>query len=312
MMEYWEPLIERTPVDELKKVQEEKLKKLVRYVYDHSPFYKKRFDETGISPDDIQSLDDLKKLPFTIKKDLRDTYPDGMFCVPQKEVVRYHASSGTTGKPTVVGYTENDIKEWSRSLARGLTSIGVGRGDVVQVSYGYGLFTGGLGFHYSTEMIGASAIPASSGNTERQIELIQDLGATTIACTPSYFLHINEVAKKMGIDIASDTKLKFGIFGAEPWSEEMRSRIEAQTGIKAYDIFGTSEISGPLFSECQYQDGIHIWADQFLIEVIDPETGEQLPDGELGELVVTTLVKEALPLIPVSYTHLTLPTTPYV
>ncbi|TFH40599.1 MAG: phenylacetate--CoA ligase family protein, partial [ANME-2 cluster archaeon] len=223
--------------------------------------------------------------------------PDGMFCVPQKEVVRYHASSGTTGKPTVVGYTENDIKEWSRSLARGLTSIGVGRGDVVQVSYGYGLFTGGLGFHYSTEMIGASAIPASSGNTERQIELIQDLGATTIACTPSYFLHINEVAKKMGIDIAADTKLKFGIFGAEPWSEEMRSRIEAQIGIKAYDIFGTSEISGPLFSECQYQDGIHIWADQFLIEVVDPETGEQLPDGELGELVVTTLVKEALPLI---------------
>lgn len=209
----------------------------------------------------------------------------------------YHASSGTTGKPTVVGYTENDIKEWSRSLARGLTTIGVGRGDVVQVSYGYGLFTGGLGFHYSTEMIGASVIPASSGNTERQIELIQDLGATTIACTPSYFLHINEVAKKMGIDIASDTKLKYGIFGAEPWSEEMRSRIEAQTGIKAYDIFGTSEISGPLFSECQYQDGIHIWADQFLIEVIDPETGEQLPDGELGELVVTTLVKEALPLI---------------
>ena len=283
MPEYWDPLIERMPVDELKKVQEDKLKNLVRYVYDHSPFYKKRFDEAGVSPDDIQSLEDVKKLPFTVKQDLRDTYPTGMFCVPQKQVVRYHASSGTTGKPTVVGYTENDVKEWSTSLARGLTSIGVGRGDVVQVGYGYGLFTGGLGLHYGTEMVGASAIPTSSGNTERQIELMQDLGSTAIACTPSYFLHINEVTKKMGISIEDDTKLKCGIFGAEPWSEEMRRRIEEQTGIKAYDIFGTSEISGPLFTECTYQDGIHIWADQFLIEVIDTKTGEPLPDGERGE-----------------------------
>jgi len=297
MPEYWDPLIERMPVDELTKIQEDKLKQLVRYVYDHSPFYRKRFDEAGVSPDDIQSLADVKKLPFTVKQDLRDTYPTGMFCVPQKQVVRYHASSGTTGKPTVVGYTENDVKEWSTSLARGLTSIGVGRKDVVQVGYGYGLFTGGLGLHYGTEMVGASAIPTSSGNTERQIELMQDLGSTAIACTPSYFLHINEVTKKMGISIANDTKLKCGLFGAEPWSEEMRRRIEEQTGIKAYDIFGTSEISGPLFTECTYQDGIHIWADQFLIEVIDPMTGEPLPDGERGELVVTTLVKEALPLI---------------
>jgi len=297
MIEYWEPLIERMPVDELKAIQEEKLKSLVRYVYNHSPFYRKRFDEAGISPNDIQSLDDLRKLPFTTKQDLRDTYPTGMFCVPQEQVVRYHASSGTTGKPTVVGYTDNDIKEWTTSLARGLTSIGIGRGDVVQVGYGYGLFTGGLGLHYGVEMVGASAIPSSSGNTERQIELMQDLGSTAMACTPSYFLYVNEVFKKLGISIADDTKLKCGIFGAEPWSEEMRRRIEEQTGIKAYDIFGTSEISGPLFTECTYQDGIHIWADQFLIEVIDPETGEQLADGERGELVVTTLAKEALPLI---------------
>lgn len=297
MPEYWDPLIERLPVDELKKVQEERLRQLVRYVYDHSPFYRKRFDEAGISPGDIQSLENVKKLPFTFKQDLRDTYPTGMFCVPQSRVVRYHASSGTTGKPTVVGYTRNDVKEWSTSLARGLTSIGIGRGDVVQVGYGYGLFTGGLGLHYGTEMVGASAIPTSSGNTERQIELMQDLGSTAIACTPSYFLHINEVAKNMGISIERDTQLHYGIFGAEPWSEEMRRRIEEQTGIKAYDIFGTSEISGPLFTECTYQDGIHIWADQFLIEVIDPKTGEQLPDGERGELVVTTLMKEALPLI---------------
>jgi len=297
MIEYWDPLIERMPIDELKAIQEEKLKSLVHYVYNHSPFYKKRFDKAGISPNDIQSLDDVKKLPFTTKQDLRDTYPTGMFCVPQEQVVRYHASSGTTGKPTVVGYTRNDIKEWTTSLARGLTSIGVGRGDVVQVGYGYGLFTGGLGLHYGVEMVGASAIPSSSGNTERQIELMQDLGSTAMACTPSYFLYVNEVTKKLGISIADDTKLKCGIFGAEPWSEEMRRRIEVQTGIKAYDIFGTSEISGPLFTECTYQDGIHIWADQFLIEVIDPETGEQLPDGERGELVVTTLAKEALPLI---------------
>jgi len=297
MTDYWDPLIERIPVDELKKVQEEKLVQLVHYVYNHSIFYRKRFDKAGISPDDINSLADITRLPFTTKQDLRDTYPTGMFCVPKKMVVRYHASSGTTGKPTIVGYTQNDINEWTKSLARALTSIGIGREDVVQVGYGYGLFTGGLGLHYGAEMVGASAIPTSSGNTERQIELMQDLGSTVIACTPSYFLHMSEVVNKLGINFKDDTELKCGVFGAEPWSQEMRQRIEKQTGIKAYDIFGTSEISGPLFTECTYQDGIHIWADQFLIEVIDPKSGEQLPDGERGELVVTTLVKEALPLI---------------
>lgn len=297
MLEYWNPLIERMPADELEQMQEKKLKHLVNYVYQHSDFYKKRFDEAGVRPEDIQTLDDLKKLPFTYKSDLRDTYPTGMFCVPNEQLVRFHVSSGTTGKPTVVGYTKNDIEGWTTSLARAMTSIGVGRGDIIQVGYGYGLFTGGLGAHYGAEEIGATVLPASSGNTERQIELMQDLNSSVIACTPSYFLFMNEVAEKAKLSIENDTNLRVGIFGAEPWSEEMRVRIEQATGIKAYDIYGTSELSGPLFTECQYQDGIHIWADQFLIEVIDPVTGEQLKDGERGELVITTLFKEALPLI---------------
>lgn len=297
MIEYWNPLIERMPPDELNKLQEEKLKSIVRYVYQHSDFYRKRFDEAGVKPEDIKTLSDVTKLPFTYKKDLRDTYPTGMFCVANEQLVRFHVSSGTTGKPTVVGYTKNDIHEWATSLARAMTSIGVGRGDIIQVSYGYGLFTGGLGLHYGAEEVGCTVLPTSSGNTEKQIELMQDLGTTTMACTPSYFLFMTEVAKSMGISLKDDTKLKIGIFGAEPWSQQMRARIEEITGIKAYDVFGTSELSGPLFTECTYQDGIHIWADQFLIEVIDPETGESLPDGERGELVITTLAKEALPLI---------------
>jgi len=289
--------MERMPVDELDKMQERKLRNLVDYVYTHSDFYKKRFDEAGVKPEDIQTLDDLKKLPFTYKSDLRDTYPTGMFCVPNEQLTRFHVSSGTTGKPTVVGYTKNDIQEWNTSLARALTSIGVGRGDVIQVSYGYGLFTGGLGLHYGAEEVGATVLPTSSGNTEKQLELMQDLNSSVIACTPSYFLFMSEVANQSGISIQNDTNLKAGVFGAEPWSEEMRARIEEATGIKAYDIYGTSELSGPLCTECQFQEGIHIWADQFLIEVIDPETGEQLGAGERGELVITTLAKEALPLI---------------
>jgi phenylacetate-CoA ligase len=297
MKEYWNPWIERMPVSELEKIQEKKLIDLVNYVYRHSDFYKKRFDEAGVKPGDIKTLEDLQKLPFTYKRDLRDTYPTGMFCVPNEQLVRFHVSSGTTGKPTVVGYTQNDIDVWTTSLARAMTSIGVGRGDIVQVGYGYGLFTGGLGAHYGAEEVGATVLPVSSGNTERQIELMQDLGSTVIACTPSYFLFMNEVANTTGISIMGETQLRVGIFGAEPWTEEMRRRIEESTGIKAYDIYGTSELSGPLFTECMYQDGIHIWADQFLIEVIDPVTGEQLSDGERGELVITTLAKEALPLI---------------
>ncbi|HJH29262.1 MAG TPA: phenylacetate--CoA ligase family protein [Methanosarcinaceae archaeon] len=309
MIEYWNPQVERMPVDELKELQEQKLKELVHYVYQHSPFNKKKFDDAGVKPEDIKKLDDIKKLPFTYKQDLRDTYPTGMFCVPNEQLVRFHVSSGTTGKPTIVGYTKNDIDQWSLSLARALTSIGVGRGDVLQISYGYGLFTGGLGMHYGAEEAGATVLPTSAGNTEKQLELMQDLSTTVLACTPSYMLFMNEAAKQAGISLKDDTKLRIGILGAEPWSEEMRTRIEESSGIKAYDIFGTSELSGPLFTECTYQDGIHIWADQFLVEIIDPETGEPLPDGEQGELVITTLVKEALPLIRYKIGDLTVKTS---
>jgi phenylacetate-CoA ligase len=297
MSSYWDPHIERMPLEDLHALQGDRLKSIVRYVYDHSAFYRQRFKEAGIEPSDIRSLADIAKLPFTRKVDLRDNYPTGMFSAPKSQVVRYHVSSGTTGKPTVVGYTKGDIETWSESLARGLTSAGLGRDDVVQVAYGYGLFTGGLGLHYGAERIGAAVLPVGTGSTERQIELMQDLGTTAIACTPSYFLHIMEVAEKMGISIKNDTKLKVGIFGAEPWSLETRARIEDATGINAYDIYGTSEISGPLFTECYQKNGIHIWGDMFLTEVIDPKTGEQVEDGERGELVFTTLHKFALPLI---------------
>nr|CBH39587.1 putative phenylacetate-CoA ligase [uncultured archaeon] len=297
MFEYWNPHVERMPIKDLHKLQEERLRALVRYVYDHSSFYRQRFREAGVEPEDIKELSDVTKLPFTTKIDLRNTYPTGMFCLPKDWVVRYHVSSGTTGKPTVVGYTQGDIDMWTDSLARGLTSIGLGRGDVIQVSYGYGLFTGGLGLHYGAERIGATVLPTSAGSTERQIELMQDLGSTAIACTPSYFLYLNEVAQKMGVSIRDDTNLKAGLFGAEPWSDETRRRIEESTGIKAYDIYGTSEMSGPLCSECHLQNGIHIWADLFLIEAIDPKTGEHVAEGERGELVVTTLDKWAFPLI---------------
>ncbi len=297
MSGYWDPHIERMPLEDLHALQEDRLKSVVRYVYDHSAFYRQRFKEAGVEPGDIRTLADVSKLPFTRKVDLRDNYPTGMFSAPKSQVVRYHVSSGTTGKPTVVGYTKGDIETWSESLARALTSIGLDSDDVVQVGYGYGLFTGGLGLHYGAERIGAAVLPVGTGNTERQIELMQDLGTTAIACTPSYFLHIMEVAEKMGISIKKDTQLKAGIFGAEPWSLETRKRIEEATGINAYDIYGTSEISGPLFTECHVKKGIHVWADMFLIEVLDPKTDEPVADGETGELVFTTLHKFALPLI---------------
>jgi phenylacetate-CoA ligase len=285
------------PLEELRMLQEDRLKLIVRYVYDHSSFYRQKFDKAGIEPSDINCLDDVAKLPFTRKSDLRDTYPTGMFSLPKSFVVRYHVSSGTTGKPTVVGYTKGDIETWTESLARGLTSLGLGRNDVIQVAYGYGLFTGGLGLHYGAERIGASVLPMSTGNTERQIELMQDLGTTAIACTPSYFLHLIEVTEKMGMEIRNDTELKTGIFGAEPWSLETWKRIEDATGINAYDIYGTSEISGPLFTDCLEKNGIHVWGDMFLIEILDPKTGEPVEQGERGELVFTTLQKFALPLI---------------
>jgi phenylacetate-CoA ligase len=296
-LDYWNSRVERMPLEELQELQLKKLKQLVDTVYSSSRFYRKRFDEAGVKPKDVKTMEDLAKLPFTFKKDLRDTYPTGMFCVPMNQVVRYHVSSGTTGKPTVVGYTRGDIDTWTTSLARSLTAIGLGRGDVIQIAYGYGLFTGGLGVHYGAEEIGASVLPTGVGNTERQIELMQDLNTTAIACTPSYLLHMNEVGRSIGIDIKKHTKLRTAILGAEPWSLETRKRIQDTMGINAYDIYGTSELSGPLFTECKCQNGIHVWGDHFLLEVIDPKTGEQLSEGKKGELVVTTLSKEALPLI---------------
>jgi len=296
-MRCWDPRMEEMPKEDLQKMQYKLLKNLVYRLYSFSPFYHERMKNEKVHPDDIRVLSDVKKLPFMFKRDLRDNYPDKIFTATQDDLVRYHVSSGTTGKPTVVGYTQNDLDLWTESLARALTSIGLGRGDVIQVSYGYGLFTGGLGMHYGAERIGATVLPTSVGNTERQIELMQDLGATAIACTPSYLLHIGEVAAKMGVDIKKDTKLRAGILGAEPWTDGMRTRIQNWLGIKAYDIYGTSELSGPMYTECTEQKGFHIWSDIALAEIIDPKTGEQLEPGEKGELTVTMLQKEALPMI---------------
>ncbi len=267
------------------------------FAYRHSEFYRRLYDQAGIKPDDIKSVDDVTKLPFVKKQDLRDNYPYGMFAVPLSQIVRVHASSGTTGKPTVTGYTYEDLELWSESLARSMYAAGVRKEDVIQNAYGYGLFTGGLGFHYAGEKIGATVIPSSSGNTQRQIELMLDLGTTVLCCTPSYMIYLAEYSQKIGVDLRNDTKLRMGFFGAEPWSEETRKRIEERTGIDAINIYGTSEISGPVVSECSEKAGIHFWADIFLIEVIDPETGEQLGEGEKGELVVTVLGKEGLPMI---------------
>jgi phenylacetate-CoA ligase len=285
------------PKDELSKLQYRLLKTLIYRMYSFSDFYHTRMKEAGVHPDDIRTLADIRLLPFMYKSDLRDNYPDRIFCSSRDELVRYHVSSGTTGKPTVVGYTQKDLDLWTTSLARALTSCGLGRGDVIQVSYGYGLFTGGLGLHYGAERIGATVLPTSVGNTERQIELMQDLRATAIACTPSYLIHLGEAAERMGISIRNDTMLRSAIIGAEPWSETMRTRIYEMMGVRAYDIYGTSEISGPMFSECTEQKGIHIWGDIAYPEVIDPKTGEQLEAGEPGELVMTVLQKEALPMI---------------
>ncbi|MFA7695876.1 MAG: phenylacetate--CoA ligase, partial [Methanoregula sp.] len=296
-MQFWDPRIEEMSKVDLQKMQYKLLKSLVCRLYSFSPFYHDRMKAQNVHPDDIKELADITKLPFMFKQDLRDGYPNRIFTATQEELVRYHVSSGTTGKPTVVGYTQKDIDYWAASIARGLTAIGLGRGDVIQVSYGYGLFTGGLGMHYGAERIGATVLPTSVGNTERQIELMQDLEVTAIACTPSYLLHIGEVAEKMGIDIKKDTHLKAGILGAEPWTESMRTRMENWLGIKAYDIYVTSELSGPMFTECAEQNGFHIWSDIALVEVIDPKTGEQLEPGEKGELTLTMLQKEALPMI---------------
>ena len=294
---YYEPDIECAPREVLHWIQSRRLVKMVEKCYQNVPLYRKRFDEMGLLPGDIKSIDDITKLPFTVKTDLRDTYPFGMFAVPKEELVRIHASSGTTGKQTVVGYTHNDIDVWARSAARALASIGATKSDYIHVSYGYGLFTGGLGLHYGAEKLGATAIPVSSGNTKRQVTIMQDYGSDILCCTPSYALFIGETARDMGID-PKTLKLRAGLFGAEAWTESMRRQIEHMLDIKAYDIYGLSEIAGPgVAFDCPCQTGMHINEDFFYPEVIDPDTGKPLPDGEYGELVFTCIGKEALPLL---------------
>ena len=278
-------------------IQSRRLVKMVENCYNNVPLYKKRFDEMGLLPGDIKSIDDIHKLPFTCKTDLRYNYPFGMIAVPKEQLVRIHASSGTTGKQTVVGYTKNDIDVWAKGAARALVAAGATKSDYIHVSYGYGLFTGGLGLHYGAEMLGATAIPVSSGNTKRQVDILRDYGSDFLCCTPSYAMYIGETVRDMGID-PKTLKLRGGIFGAEAWSENMRREIEKILDIKAYDIYGLSEIAGPGVSfECKEQTGMHINEDFFYPEIIDPETGEQLPDGEYGELVFTCIGKEALPLL---------------
>jgi phenylacetate-CoA ligase len=289
---------ETLPREALAAIQLKRLKATLERVYATVPFYKNKFDEAGVTPADIRSLSDLNRIPFTTKQDLRDNYPYGMFAVPMANVVRIHASSGTTGSPTVVGYTARDIGTWAECMARALSAGGAGRRDIIHNAYGYGLFTGGLGVHYGAEKLGASVIPVSGGNTKRQIVIMKDFGPTILTATPSYTLHLAEVAKEMGISF-KDLKFKFGIFGAEPWSEHMRAELEETLNIKAVDIYGLSEVMGPgVAIEChEAQKGLHIFEDHFIPEIIDPATGEVLPYGETGELVFTSITKEAFPVI---------------
>ncbi|MFZ5632353.1 MAG: phenylacetate--CoA ligase family protein [Bacillota bacterium] len=293
----WNPRYECMDREELKDLQLKRLKETLQLVYHRVPFYKSLFDQHGVTPGDLRSLEDISKFPFTTKLALRDNYPYGLFAVPLKEVVRLHASSGTTGKPIVVGYTKNDLETWAELVARMVTQAGVTDEDVAQITFGYGLFTGAFGLHYGLEKVGATIVPSSVGNTERQIMLMKDFGATALVGTPSYALHLAEVAGKMGVG-PGDLKLRVGLFGAEAWSESMRAELERAWGIKATDNYGLSEVMGPGVSgECLETAGMHINEDHFLVEVIDPDTGEPGEPGEEGELVITTLTKEAFPVI---------------
>ena len=296
-MNYYMKDIETAPRHELEALQSSRLAQRVRYVYDNVAPYRAKMDEAGVKPEDIKSIADLSKLPFTVKQDLRDNYPYGMFAVPLSEVVRIHASSGTTGKQTVVGHTANDLNIWVDCAVRSLMSIGATKDDIVQVAYGYGLFTGGLGLHYGAERLGAVTIPASSGNSLRQLEMFRDFGTTIIGMTPSYAISLIELMEENGIS-KDELKLRAGLFGAEAWTDEMRAEIEAGLGIKAYDIYGLSEMMGPSVAcECEYQKGMHICEDHFIPEIIDPDTLQPLPAGQQGELVFSCVTKEALPLI---------------
>ncbi len=296
-MEFWNPTYECMSRAEMAEVQTQRLIATVKRAYHNVPFYRDRLQKAGIGPGDINSLEDLKRLPFTYKQDLRDNYPYGMFAVPLSEIVRIHASSGTTGKSTVVGYTRHDIDIWSEVMARTLVCAGADKDSFIQVAYGYGLFTGGLGVHYGAERIGASVIPISGGNTKRQLQIMKDFGTTILACTPSYALYLAEELHEAGID-KNELKLNAGVFGAEPWSENMRTQIEDNLGILAIDIYGLSEVIGPgVATECKSKCGLHIAEDHFIPEIINPDTGEVLPPGSTGELVFTTVTKEGLPLI---------------
>ncbi len=283
--------------DHLEAMQLERMKKIIRHAFNNVEFYRNRMRKYNLTPDSIKTLDDVAKLPFMVKQDLRDTYPFGLLAVPQSEVVRLHASSGTTGKPIVVAYTKEDLKVWTEVVHRALANCGLTNSDIVQISYGYGLFTGGLGAHYGAEDLGATVVPTSGGNTRRQIMLMRDFGVNAICCTPSYFIHMIDEAAKSGIDLR-ELPIRAGIFGAEPWTAGMRKYVEENAGIEAFDIYGLSEIIGPgVAIECPCHSGLHVYEDHFYPEIIDPDTGESLPDGEYGELVLTTLSKYAMPMI---------------
>ncbi|MBO4757611.1 MAG: phenylacetate--CoA ligase [Bacteroidales bacterium] len=293
----WNPNKESMPREQMRELQGKRLHKIVDYVYHNVPFYRHKLQEMDLTPEDITSIDDIVKLPFTTKQDLRDNYPTKLQAAPMSEVIRFHASSGTTGNPTIVGYTRKDVEIWSECMARCLTAYGVTRDDVFSVAYGYGLFTGGLGVHYGVERMGAAVLPTSTGNTEKHVRLLRDLGVTGIACTPSYALYLAETMEKMGVT-PDMIKLKVGAFGAEPWTENMRQEIQKRLGLKGYNLYGLSEIMGPCVSyECECQNGSHICEDHYFPEIVDPNTLEPLPNGQTGELVFTTLTKEGMPLL---------------
>jgi phenylacetate-CoA ligase len=293
----YQPELEAMPREELAKLQLVRLQSVLQRVYEHVPLYRRKFDDAGFNPASVRSLDDLQRVPFTVKDDMRSAYPYGMFAAPMRDIVRVHSSSGTTGQITVVGYTQGDIDRWSDLMARTYASGGATPDDVIQVTYGYGLFTGGLGAHYGSERLGALTIPVSGGNTKRQVQILKDFGVTVLACTPSYALLIAETALEMGIDVR-DLPLRVGVFGAEPWSENMRKQIEHAMGITAIDIYGLSEVMGPgVASECVHQNGLHVFEDHFIVEIVDEQTLEPVPDGEYGEVVFTTITKEGIPVV---------------
>ena len=293
----YQPQFEAMPRAELEALQLDRLKSLLVRVYENVPTYRRKYDDAGFDPRSVDSLEDLRRVPFTVKDDLRSAYPYGMFAVPLRDIVRVHSSSGTTGQISVVGYTAGDIDRWADLMARTFAAAGATPDDVVQVTYGYGLFTGGLGAHYGSERLGALTIPISGGNTKRQVQVLKDFGTTVLACTPSYALLIAETARDMGLD-PRDLPLRVGVFGAEPWSEGMRLQIEEELGLSAIDIYGLSEVLGPgVASECVHQEGLHVFEDHFIVEIVDPQTLEPVPDGEMGEVVFTTLTKEGIPVV---------------